>query len=97
MGIETAKKIALQYLNEPPLGVTPSQFDLEQRPNLQVALEHCAWMCESIQNMAENMPEIVAKEKSARWICFVQGVLWLSGLRSINQMRVDNSPKNDFQ
>jgi len=29
-------------------------------------------------------------EKAVRWLCFVQGILWVSGKSSIDSMREDN-------
>lgn len=49
-------------------------------------LEHCAWMCGEI----EHQVRIGEREKAVRWICFIQGVLWASGLLSIDSMRDDN-------
>lgn len=48
--------------------------------------EHCLWMCGEI----ERQVRIGDREKAMRWICFIQGVLWTSGLLSIDSMRDDN-------
>lgn len=55
-------------------GLTEAQF-----------LEHALWMCREVLEMGDGH-----REKAMRWICFVQGVLWRTGLRSIHQMRDDN-------
>ncbi len=49
-------------------------------------LSHSLWMCKEIRFLVENGHI----DKAERWICFVQGVLWCEGLRSINEMRDDN-------
>ena len=58
------------------------------------ALEHCLWMCERIAEMVEDRPSNKSddrdREKAMRWTCFVQGVLWKVGLRSVKEMRDDN-------
>jgi len=40
-------------------------------------------MCVKIHDMDE-------EGKAMRWLCFVQGVLWMTGRRTIDQMRDDN-------
>jgi hypothetical protein len=49
-------------------------------------LSHSRWMCKEITLLVENGHI----DKAERWVCFVQGVLWCEGLRSINEMRDDN-------
>jgi hypothetical protein len=48
--------------------------------------DHCLFMCGSIKKFASDGES----EKAIRWICFIQGVLWSSGLASVDSMREDN-------
>lgn len=55
-------------------------------PTMVQAARHAVHMCDKI-------PEIVAEgnvEKAMRWLGFVQGVLWVIGIRSIDDMKDDN-------
>jgi len=52
-------------------------------PSVEDALGHARWMCEEIANMTDI-------EKAMRWLGFVQGVLWVTGRRTIDKMRDDN-------
>ena len=58
----------------------------EGTPDDTEARRHIAWMCEQI-------PEFVAQDamsKVDRWLGFIQGGMWLLGIRTIDQMRDDN-------
>ena len=48
--------------------------------------DHCLWMCSEV----EHQVRVGDRDKAMRWICFIQGVLWASGLLSIDSMRDDN-------
>lgn len=52
-------------------------------PTSECALGHARWMCEEISKMTD-------LEKAMRWLGFVQGVLWVTGRRTIDKMREDN-------
>jgi len=50
------------------------------------ALEHAHWMVNEI-------PQFLYKErreKAMRWLCFVQGILWMARLQTIDQLKEDN-------
>lgn len=68
-------------------GATPRKCDtsLNIGPGDICAYEHCLWMCEEIRKVALSDPE-----KAVRWLCFIQGILWVSGKASIDSMREDN-------
>ena len=54
----------------------------------RIAMErHLAWMC----GEARKFVEADRIEKAMRWLGFVQGAMWTMGLRSIEEMRLDNS------
>jgi hypothetical protein len=48
--------------------------------------DHCLWMCGEI----EHQIRVGDREKAMRWVCFIQGVLWASGILSVDSMREDN-------
>lgn len=54
-----------------------------QLPDNESALAHIKWMCQEIASMEDT-------GKAVRWLCFVQGVLWMTGRRTIDEMRNDN-------
>lgn len=47
---------------------------------------HVFWMCDQVPGFLEKGDV----DKANRWLGFVQGCLWLMGLRTINDMRDDN-------
>jgi hypothetical protein len=49
-------------------------------------LQHVRWMCNEIlkKRFLENM------EKGCRWLGFIQGVLWMENIYTIDQMREHN-------
>ena len=68
--------------------ITPEQFPttVKQSVGVEDSLAHARWMCGEILSLL-----IQGKvEKAERWLCFVQGVLWVNGLSSIDEMRDDN-------
>ena len=55
-----------------------------------VALSHALWMCEETLAMP---PEKL--EKKMRWLGFVQGVLWMTGMQTVETAKNDNAPVDD--
>ena len=55
-------------------------------PSNVVALGHVLWMCNEIDSFIRNNHI----EKANRWIGFIQGVLWLTGVASIDESREIN-------
>lgn len=53
------------------------------RPTDGAMAHHIAWMCQQI-------PELQHPTKKHRWVGFVQGVLWVLGRRSIDQLRKES-------
>jgi hypothetical protein len=49
------------------------------------ALGHVLWMCEQTKIFAAT-----DMEKACRWLGFIQGTLWMTGLRTIDEMREEN-------
>jgi hypothetical protein len=54
--------------------------------NREKSLNHALWMCTVIEEQVKDGKA----EKAERWLCFIQGVLWMNGICSIDEMRDDN-------
>lgn len=54
-------------------------------PDDRMACEHALWMCEQAKTFVP-----LDMEKACRWLGFIQGVLWMAGIRTIAEMRDDN-------
>lgn len=54
-------------------------------------LRHALWMIHQAREFAAGNPE-----KAHRWLGFVQGVIWATGLATIEEMKEDNRPQADF-
>lgn len=84
MKIDQVKRIATAYRNTTLAQVEGGEFTTHgQLPDNAKALAHAKWMCVKIHDMDD-------EGKAMRWLCFVQGVLWMTGRRTIDQMRDDN-------
>jgi hypothetical protein len=67
--------------------VPVERWEKPSPPDLRGQLAHARWMCsEALAN-----PEF-SEGKSKRWLGFVQGVLWATGTRTVEQMKNDNRP-----
>jgi len=51
-----------------------------------VALGHVLWMCDEIDDFVRDQ----RWDKANRWIGFIQGVLWMTGVASIDESRKIN-------
>jgi hypothetical protein len=82
---EHLKRIALRYLAalavepEEHKNITPSSY-------LQESKEHAAWMCQRIIYFVEHD----LREKAARWLGFVQCMVWHLGIYTIDALREHN-------
>jgi len=84
MTLEQVKLIAVTYQDTTLGMVLGKRYTLNgQLPDNDHALAHAKWMCEEIALMDN-------PGKAMRWLCFVQGVLWMTGRRTIDEMRDDN-------
>jgi hypothetical protein len=54
--------------------------------NREKSLQHAKWMCTIIEEQVSEG----AYSKAERWLCFIQGVLWMNGVCTIDEMRDDN-------
>jgi hypothetical protein len=69
-------------------GLTPLRHEANGvLPTQTVALRHVLWMLGEIRAMLDSEG---SEGKVDRWLGFVQGVLWLTGRKTIDQMRDDN-------
>lgn len=50
-------------------------------------LTHCLWMLSMIRSFVSNSDD---REKTMRWLGFVQGVLYTKGIYTIDEMREHN-------
>lgn len=50
------------------------------------ALRHAAWMCGEARRFLDQG----RKDKAARWVGWIQGVLWTSGVYSLGELRKHN-------
>jgi hypothetical protein len=78
-------RVASEYREEFVKNIESAQFtNHDNMPTVIEQAKHCSYMCDKI--ISGELPF----EKSMRWLCFVQGVLWSLGYKSITQMKDDN-------
>lgn len=71
------------------LHIPPADGPYDQVPTPRGALAHVHGMLNKIEDfIAEADPK--AWDKANRWLGFLQGVLWMQGLYTLNQMRDHN-------
>jgi hypothetical protein len=64
----------------------PERYEGGFKPILPEAEDHCLWMCGQI-------PGFVAADrlgKAMRWLGFVQGVCWVAGVFSLEELQAMN-------
>lgn len=82
MNLDQIREVATRYKEILPEG---KKSDLQHTfPLSRESAEHCSWMCDQI------ISKDFDRDKAMRWLCFVQGCLWILGLRSVDNMREDN-------
>jgi len=91
-----------QLLDKHLLGGEPERCSAmgDPSPDTYSQQQHLRWMCREVlgflphHKIGEPVPELAetqaAMEKAMRWLGFIQGVLWSTGVRTIDQMREDN-------
>lgn len=55
----------------------------------QDVINQVLWMCDQIDDMLIHNNV----DKSMRWLGFIQGILWITGVKTIDEMREDNREK----
>lgn len=61
----------------------------EDDPWPQLELQHALWMCDEV----DHLMVIGDWGKAMRWLGFIQGVLWMSGIFAIDDLRADLVPR----
>ena len=108
MRIEQARAVVEQYitaLGNLRRTLAPRKCALDKRglPNV-LSLEHALWMLHEMRTMLHNahavwsdpewdLGDTVDGDKINRWLGFVQGVLWTTGVYTIDDMRDHNRQK----
>lgn len=70
----------------PPEKLLPTRMDHRYLPSIN----HARWMCtEALAWPASRF------EKKMRWMSFIQGVLWMNNIVSIEEAKKDNMPKGE--
>lgn len=72
------------------LGVPLVKWTAGICPDIPSASAHAHWMCLEIPGLLETDNGFA---KANRWLGFIQGVLWTSGVFTIEDMRDDNRSK----
>ena len=54
----------------------------------EIILPHLLWMCEETISFLEQD----RVDKAFHWLGFIQGTMWASGMRTIEDMKRDNMP-----
>ncbi len=77
--------------------IPPEQGPFGNSPFPREALAHLHGMFDNMENMVTGDKEGVPRniEKAMRWLGFVQGVLWLHGDFTLDQMREHNRCEQD--
>lgn len=65
--------------------------NIDESADRIVQLKHIGWMCLQIADMVEQGKV----EKAMRWLGFVQGVLWSTDFRTVDDLRRDNMPDGE--
>lgn len=97
MTSEQMRAVCETYLAEfAELGIEPKENN--GAVHFLGQLTHAAWMCDRIPLFLDRMddqeegdPSLLIKAHT--WLGFVQGILWMAGLRTVQQMRDENRPK----
>lgn len=77
--------------------------DSQQQGTYYRTLQHLKWMIHEALDMLQKSDDaidggrsdVVAHRaltaKAMRWLCFIQGALWVNGYCTINELRADNT------
>jgi len=65
-------------------------------------LQHLRWMVQQAlgflieaDRLLDNKAMLELRAKAMRWLCFMQGVLWIQGAYTINEMKDHNRPRDE--
>ena len=79
-------KSVVEYYRQQMHWIAPQEADKTKTITGEGAAEHVRWMLDRIDEFVDEG----RIEKAFRWLGFVQGVLWLDGRFSIDEMRHHN-------
>jgi hypothetical protein len=65
-----------------------TKIDAAARRDPMVIKRHLAWMCNEVHSLVDGG----RLEKANRWLGFVQGCLWLMGIKTLDELRDDVRP-----
>lgn len=87
-----ARKYAARLAAAGAAPVRQDTSSLSFPESVRARMDHAAYMCSEIEGMGASgkMDGQHGLEKAMRWLGFVQGVLWASGLYTIDDMKDDN-------
>lgn len=77
----------IEHAQGPEIG--PPRRDVNAEPNTHAGNQHLVFMCEEIECMVEDETK---REKTMRWLGFVQGALWQADYVSIEELKELNRP-----
>jgi hypothetical protein len=77
--------VALRHPADKPV---PTPNEMAAGGGYTVFLDHALWMCGEVLSWP---PEKL--EKKFRWLGFIQGVLWMAGVQTIEVSKRDNAPE----
>jgi recombinational DNA repair protein (RecF pathway) len=68
--------------------IIPNKSVMDTRPSHYTSLAHAAYMCDRITEfVAEGR-----RDKAFRWLGFLQGVLWVNGVFTLDELANHNRP-----
>lgn len=74
------------------VGIRPVEIKKDLlMPGVEQASCHAMWMLPKIRDFLKEG----RTDKAERWFCFVQGVMWISGFFSIDDMREHNTQPDE--
>ena len=82
--------IQAQHSTAMPERLPRSNLRVVNPQSLEIA-DHLLHVCNSIEIFARAN----RRDKAMRWLGFLQGVLWITGQRSLDELAADNMPDNE--
>lgn len=87
--IEVLGKVRENVRAKAQFDIKPERADITSvKPGDFTALSHVLWMCDE----TEGFVKAGRMEKAFRWLGFIQGVLWMTGVASIDESKHQNMP-----
>lgn len=90
MTYDQIKEILVQYDERlGSLAYCPVRCNGEFQTSFGTCLDHVRWMCQHLLELLKDSA-IMDEQKLHRWLGFIQGVLYIGGIYTINEMRQHN-------